>query len=302
MPATRQAFDKVIAPGMFKAYADEYDALPAMYPGFFNVDDTERAYETIVVTTGLGTTPTKPETQRVAMDIPLQVGTVVMRVTTYGMGYQVSKELMDDDLYNVVGQPASRFLAQSGRDTEERQAWAMVNGAFTTTTSYDQVSICNTAHPLKGGGTYGNRPNPDVALGFTALQASLERHQLMLNERSLKIRQSPDCLLVPVQLQWLANEILNSSQKPFTADNTSNVLASGKIGLKPMVSEFLTSTTAWWTVVTTGRAKHKLMFFWREKPNFDKDYDKSARVAVFLNFFRFGTAAFDWRGIDGSTG
>lgn len=302
MPATRQAFDKVIAPGLYKAYADEYDALPARYVDVFNVTDTEKAYEKITVTTGLGTTPRKPETQRAAMDIPLQVGQVTMTVASFGMGYQVSKELMDDDLYNVVGQPASRFLAQSGRDTEERQAWAMLNTAFTTQQSYDAASICNTAHALKGGSTYGNRPNPDAALSFTSLQASLERHMLMVNERSLKIRQAPSRLIVPIQLSWLADEILDSSQKPFTADNTTNVLAKGKVGLTAYASEFLTSTTAWWTVCTEGRSKHKLMFFWREKPNFDKDYDKTARVAIFLNFFRFGTAAFDWRGIDGSTG
>jgi hypothetical protein len=33
----------------------------------------------------------------------------------------------------------------------------------------------------------------------------------------------------------------------------------------------------------------------------DRDYDKKARVAQLFNFFRFGTVAFDWRGIDGST-
>lgn len=302
MPALRQSFDKVIAPGLFKAYADEYDALPASYPDFFQVDDTQRSYEDIVVTTGLGTTPIKPESVNVSMDIPLQVGTVRMIVTGYGLGYQVSKELMDDDLYNVVGQPASRFLAQSGRDTEERQAWAMLNGAFTTVKSYDALSIINTAHALKGGGTYGNRPSADTGLGFTALQASLERHQLMVNERGLRVRQTPSQLVVPVQLQWLANEILGSAEKPFTTDNTINVLSSGKIGLTPMVSPYLTSTTAWWTAVTSGKSRHKLMFFWREKPNFDKDYDKVARVASFMNFFRFGTAAFDWRGLDGSTG
>lgn len=302
MPAVRQQFDKVIAPGLFKVYADEYDSLPASYPDIFNVDDTDRAYEDIAVTSGLGTTPIKPETQEVAMDIPLPVGTVRMIITTYGLGYQVSKELMDDDLYNVVGQPASRFLAQSGRDTEERQAWALLNGSFTTVQAYDGVSIVNTAHTLKGGGTYGNRPSPDQGLGFTSLQASLERHMLMVNERGLRIRQSPSTLVVPVQLSWLANEILGSDQKPFTSDNTTNVLGNGKSGLRVVSSPYLTSTTAWWTLVTEGKSKHKLMFFWREKPNFDKDYDKTARVAVFLNFFRFGTAAFDWRGIDGSTG
>lgn len=296
MPAVRQAFDKVIAPGLYKAYADEYDALEARYPDVFHVTDTERAFEEVAITTGLATTPIKPESMDVIMDVPLQVGTVRMVVTGYGLGYEVSKELMDDDLYNVVGQPASRFLAQSGRDTEERQAWALLNGSFTTTTSYDAVSICNTAHTLKGGGTYANRPSSAQALSFTSLQASLERHKLMVNERNLKVRQRPEKLVVPIQLGWLADEILGSSQKPQTADNTTNVLAAGKVGLSKFECEYLTSTTAWWTI----SPKHKLMFFWREKPNFDKDYDKKARCAFFMNFFRFGTAAFDWRGVDGS--
>lgn len=296
MPATRQGFDKVIAPGLYRAYADEYEALEARYTEVFHVTDTERAYEDIVVTTGLGTTPIKPESQDVAFDIPLQVGTVRMIITSYGLGYEVSQELMDDDLYNVVGQPASRFLAQSGRDTEERQAWALLNGAFTTTKSFDNVSILNTAHPLKGGGTYANRPASAQALSFTSLQASLERHKLMVNERNLRIRQRPDKLVVPIQLGWLADEILGSQLKPQTADNTTNVLSSGKIGVTKYESEYLTSTTAWFTI----GMKHKLMFFWREKPNFDKDYDKKARCAFFMNFFRFGTAAFDWRNTDGS--
>lgn len=300
MPATRGAFDKFIAPGLYAAYRDEYESLPAMYPDVLNVETTSRAYEDIAVTSGLGTTPLKPELQNVAMDQPLQVGSVRMVVTTYGLGYELGKEVMDDDLYGVVGQPASRLLAQSGRDTEERMAWALLNGAFTTTKAYDGVSIVNTAHPLKGGGTYANRPAVDEELSFSALQASLERHQLMLNERGLKIRQTPVQLIVPTQLQWLADEILNSSQKPFTSDNTTNVMAGGKIGITPYTTPYLTSTTAWFTIVAKG--KHRLMFFWREKPNMDNDYDKKARIASFMNFFRFGTAAFDWRGIDGSTG
>lgn len=296
----RGAFDKFLAPGLYAAYADEYDSLPAMYPDIFNVVSTQRAYEEIAVSTGLGTTPIKPELQNVAMDTPMQVGSVRMVVTTFGLGYEIGKELADDDLYGVVGKPASRFLANSGRDTEERMAWALLNGAFSTTKSYDGLSIVNTAHVLKGGGTYANQPSADGALGFSSLQASLERHQLMVNERGLKIRQTPVTLLVPTQLQWLADEILNSSQKPFTSDNTTNVLAGGKIGLKPYSCPYMTSTTAWFTLVP--KAKHKLMFFWREKPNMARAFDEKARVASFMNFFRFGTAAFDWRGIDGSSG
>lgn len=298
MPVVRGAFDRIIAPGLFAAYVNEYEQLPATYPDLFKIDSTGRAYEDILVTSGLGTTPVKPEAVDVATDRPVQVGTVRMTIISYGLGYELSQEVMDDDLYNVVGRPASQLLAQSGRDTEERQAWALLNGSFTTTKSYDAVSVVNTAHQLANGSTYANAPAAAQALSFTALQASLERQMLMVNERGLRIRQVPNKLVVPVQLSWIANEILGATFKPYTADNTPNVLSSQRIGLTPVTSPYLTSTTAWWTVSPT----HKLMFFWRQKPEMDKDYDRKARVASFFNFFRFGTAAFDWRGVDGTTG
>ena len=298
MPAVRGAFDKFIAPGLYRAYVDEYESLGSYYDELVHVTTTERAYEDVSATTGLGTTPVKPEAVDVAMDRPLPVGNVRMTIVSYGLGYEISQELMDDDLYGVVGKPASRFLAQSGRDTEERQGHALLNGSFTTTKSYDGVSIVNTAHPLAGSGTYANAPASPQALSFTAIQASLERHMLMVNERGLKIRTTPNKLVVPIQLSWLADEIFQSDKKPFTSDNTTNVLGRGKTGLTSWSSPYLTSTTAWWTLSNS----HKMYFFWRKRPQMDRDYDKRARVAAFMNFFRFGTAAFDWRGVDGSTG
>ena len=298
MPATRGAFDKVVAPGALDAFADEYDQLAAEYPEVFNISTTQRAFEEVIVTTGLGTMPTKPEGEKVMLDRPLQVGSVKMVILSYGLGYGVSHELMEDDLYNVVSDPASRFLAQSQRDAEERVAWSVLNLAPTTQQAYDGVSLIHAAHPLKGGGTASNRPGTDAALSFTTLQASVERFRKLVNERSLKIKVTPDKVVVPVELQWLIDEILGSSQKPFEASNTTNVMAGGKVGLTSFSSVFLSSATAWFVLAR----KHKMDFFWREKPNMDRDYDKLARIAYFMNFSRFGTVAWDWRGVDGSTG
>lgn len=299
MAVTRGALDRVITPGFYKVYNDEYEELPSTYDQVFKVDTTGRAYLDIAVNAGLGTTPVKPESVDIAMDRPLQVGTVRMTIVSYGLGFELSQELIDDALYDIVGMPASRELASSGRDTEERMAWGLLNGSFTTVKSYDNLSVVNAAHVLAGSGsTYGNAPAAAQALSFTALQASLERQMLMVNERGLKRRQVPNKLIVPVQLSWIADEILGASNKPYTSDNTPNVLAGGRIGLTPVTSPYLTSTTAWWTMAPN----HKLMFFWRQRPIFDKDYDKKARVASFFSFFRFGTVAWDWRGVDGSTG
>jgi hypothetical protein len=298
MAAVRGAFDKVIAPGAYAAYADEYESLPAYYSDILKVESTERAYEDFIITAGLGTTPIKPESVTVALDRPFQVGSVRLTITSYGLGYEVSKELMDDDLYGVVADPASRFLATSQRDTEERQGAAVFNLAFTTQQAYDGVSLINVAHPLIAGGTASNRPATAQALGFTSLQASIERSRNLVNERGLRIRVQPQKLIVPIPLEWLAEEILLSSKKPHEASNTENVLSASRIGLSRFTWPYLTSPTAWFTLAE----KHKLMFFWREKPNMDRDFDKKARVAIFMNFSRFGTVTPDWRGLDGSTG
>src|SRR5258708_9360650 len=101
MAAIRGSFDRVIAQGAFAAYADEYEQLGSYYPDLINVLTTEKAYEDFIITSGLGTTPTKPEAQVVALDRPFQVGTVRLTVTTFGLGYALSKELADDDLYGV---------------------------------------------------------------------------------------------------------------------------------------------------------------------------------------------------------
>lgn len=294
----REDYADWLAPGAYASYEDEYDHLPASYPDVFNILSTKRAFEDVLISTGLGTTPRKYESQDVAMDQPQPVGKVRLSILGYGLGYEVSHEFMQDNLYGVVTDDGSRMLSQSGRDTEERQTWAMLNLSFTTQGSYDGQPIVSTVHPLRGGGVYANKPAAPDALSFTGLQASLERHMLMINERGLRLRQVPNKLIVPVQLSWLANELLGSKMKPFEASNTDNVLNSGRIGLSIISSPFLTSTTAWWTLTQ----KHRMNFFWREKPNMDKDYDKKARVAMFMNFFRFGTVVFDWRGLDGTTG
>lgn len=300
MPVVRGAFDKVIAPGALKAFTDEYGQLPAIYPEFMNVAATERAFEEVIITTGLATTPTKPESEEVAMDVPIQIGSLKMTILSYGLGYEVSHEMMADDLYGAVSDPASRFLAASQRDVEERIAHGPLNNAFTTQESYDGVSVINTTHTQNSGTVLANRPASAQALSFTALQASVERFRKLTTERDLKIKMRPTETWVPIELRWLLDEILGSSQKPFTAENTMNVMAGGKVGLTAHDSEYLTSATAWFNFAP--KAKHQFHFFWRERPNMGRSFDDKTRDAAFMNFSRFGVVVWDWRGVDGSTG
>ncbi|NIN68898.1 MAG: hypothetical protein GTO63_30265 [Anaerolineae bacterium] len=298
MVVVQGAFNEALRPGFLDAFADEYPGLPAVYPSLVPVISSQRAFEEWLITTGLGTTPEKPEGEPTPMDRPLQVGTVKVRHTSYGLGYGVSHEAMINDLYGVIVDPSARFLAQSQRDVEERKAHAIFNLAATTQQAFDGVSLINSAHPLAGGGTQANRPATDEALSVGALQASRERFRKLVNERGIRIRYRAEKLLVPPELEQRAEEILLSPMKPFTANNEINV--ANRMGLTHEVSEYLTSATAWFNLA--ARQRLRFFFVWRERPTQSDDFDKKKRIAEFFNHSIFSLVSVDYRGIDGSTG
>jgi phage major head subunit gpT-like protein len=298
MPAVRGAFNKEIAPGARKAFADEYKELPAEYTDIFNIETSSKAYEEDLVATGLGVAVEKPETVEVALDVPKHRGSVKYTHLTYGLGYEVSQELVEDDLYGVVTKPSSKYLARSLREAEETLAFNVINLAATTQQAYDGVSLLNASHPIVGGGTLANRPAADVDLSITALQQSVERYMSLTTDRGIKIVMQPAILAVPIQNFWLANEILRSEFKPFTANNEINVLR--QMGMTPVEFRHITDTDSWYTIAPKGQ--HKLNFFWRRKPQFDDDYDKKRQIALMMITARFIAGVTDWRGIDGSIG
>jgi hypothetical protein len=298
MPVVQGAFNLLLRPGARRAYADEYEQLPLIYPAVLPVETSQRAIEEWIITTGLGTMPEKPEASEVALDKPRQIAKVKVVHTSYGIGFEVSHEMMINDLYDVVSTPSARFLAQSQRDTEERVAHAIFNNAFTTVQAYDGVSLCNSAHVLSDGTTLANRPSPDQALSVAAIQAAFERFRNLRTERGLRIRMRPEVLFVPPQLEWRAKELLRSQFKPFTANNEINPIAD--LGLRIESSEYLTSPTAWFLLA--GKQRLRIFFIWRERPNLRDTFNEKTRVATFMNFSIFSTAVIDYRGIDGSTG
>lgn len=298
MPAVSGAFNEALRPGFRRAFADDYEQLPLIYAAVLPVDSSRRAFEEWLVTTGLGTMPEKPEAEDVALDKPIQIAKVKVAHTSYGLGYEVSHEMMINDLYGLVNEPSARFLAASQRDVEERKAHAIFNLAFTTQQAYDGVSLLNATHTLADGTTLANRPSPDQALSVAALQASVERFRALKTERGLRVRFRPEVLFVPPQLEWRAWELTGSQFKPFTANNEINPVA--RLGLRVESSEYLTSATAWF--VLAGRQRLRAWLVWREKPNLRDTFNEKARVATMMNFSIFSTVVVDYRGFDGSTG
>lgn len=295
MPAVRGAFSQLLATGLFSVIYEDLEMHAEEYSQIFNVYPTTKAYEEDQLVAGLGTVPTKLEGEAIKQDNPIQGGSVRYTPGGYGLGFQVTREMWDDDQYGIMKKVSTDF-AGSIRQTVEVAAAAILVNSFTSTTTIDGGTLIGT-HNLLGGGTYSNASATNMAFSDTGLQEQILIFEKMVNERGILKRAVPETVLLPVDQQFKAQEILHSSYKPYTGTNEINSV-QGRV--TPMCNHYLTSTTAFWLL--SRRQAHTLKFFWRTQPEFDSQDDFHTKGASYNVFFRFGCGVTYWHGITGSPG
>ncbi len=307
MTVVREQFDSLLRPGARKVFVDDYNELPAIYPGIFNVDTSGQAYEDELVVTGLPIAVKRPEGAPIAMDRPKFRGRVRYIHTGFGLGYEITREAVEDDVYGVLNSKGAANLARSMRESEEVTAHAVINNGFSTVLTYDGLSLVNVAHTGVGALTFTNRASPDVDLSTTALKGSLERFFDLRTDRDLKISLMPTMLLVPFQNWFTALEILQTQVVTTTlaTDGIESLEASNVIsrqGLAPLKSQYLTDSNAWWTIINKNSRSYPLQYYWRSKPQDVSGFEGREQIAWFGILARNSAGATDWRGIDGSSG
>jgi hypothetical protein len=295
MAATRGQFSQLLAAGLFSVIYEDLAMHPEEYPEVYNVYPTTKAYEEDQLVAGLGAVPTKPEGEAIKMDDPIQGGSLRYQPVSYGMGFQVTREMWDDDQYGIMRKVSTDF-GGSIRQTLETNAVAIIQGAFTTTKTIDGGTLCGT-HNLLGGGTYTNQSATNAAFSVTGLQEAVLVFEKMVNERGLLKRMIPAHCLLPVDLQFKAGEILHSSYKPYTGTNEINVM-QGR--LAPLFNHYFTSTTNFF--VLGEKRDHTLKFYWRIQPEFDSQDDFMTKGASYSVYFRFIPGVTYWHGFYGSPG
>lgn len=308
MAIVRGQWDKFLRPGAKSVLFDDYAELPSVYSQVFNIDTSGKAFEDDLVATGLPIAVSKPEGEPIAMDRPKYRGRVRYIHSGYGLGYEITEEAVEDNLYKSLTSQGSTNLARSMRAAEETTAANVLNNGFTSVNSYDGDTLFNASHTLVGSSTLANRPSTDVDLSVSALKASLERYFNLQTDRGLKIKLMPKFLVVNHNNWWTAQEILGT--KVITGAESGGEIASitsaeaanvvTQMGLVPVMWNYITDDDAWYVLAPKG--KHSLKFYWRRKPKFVSGTDERAGIAWFGVTGRWVAGATDWRGADGSTG
>ena len=304
MAISRAQLAKELEPGLNSLFGMSYDSYDQEYADIFVMEDSQRAFEEEVLITGFGGAPTKTEGGGVAFDNANESFSARYTHDTVALAFALTEEAVEDNLYDSLGKRYVKALAKSMAHTKEVKGADVLNNAFSSSfTGGDGVSLINTSHPLAGGGTAANRATTMADLNETSLEAALIDISTFTDDRGLTISVQATKLVVPPQLTFVADRILNSPGRSGTADNDINAIRN--TGVLPggyTVNHYLSDPDAFFLLTTVTESGEGLKGFQRTAMETSMEPDFTTGNIRYKARERYSFGFSDWRGIYGSQG
>ena len=297
---TSGAHPAALWPGVHAFTMAEYDKHPVEYSMIFDVEKSKMAYEEDVETSGFGLAQIKPEGEATKYDSHSQGFTKRYTHVAYSLGWVVTKEERDDNLYKRNAFKRSKALTFSFRTTKEIIGANILNRGFNPAfVGGDSQALFSAAHP-----TLSAPQSNTLAVAADLSEASLEDMLIDIeqaeNSRGLKIALRGQKLVISPSEVFNAERILKSNLRSGTDFNDVNAIKS--MGLLPggiCVNHYLTDPDAFF--ITTN-APNGLTCFNRQGFSFTRDNDFDTDNAKAKGYERYSFGWTDWRGVWGSPG
>lgn len=294
------SFAKALWPGVNAWYGKAYSEYPVEYTALFDKYTSNKAWEEDVGISSFGLAVQKGEGAPITYDNERQAFVTRYQHVTFALGFIITREMMEDDQYDVVGQRKAQGLAFSMRQTKEIVGANVYNRAFNGSfTGGDGVAMIANNHPNIAGGTQSNIIGTASDLSEAALEQACIDIAGFTNDRGLLIAVRPDSLIIPRQLMFEAKRILHSDGRVGSDLNDLNALKTMGMIPKIVTNHYLTDPDAWF--IRTN-VPHGMKYFERRADSFDMDNDFDTENAKFKATSRYSFGWTDWRGIYGSAG
>lgn len=294
--AISEQWAELLEPGLRSIFDKQKDAIIAesRIPTLFNVIGSTKAAEHFLGVGGFGDWNAYDGV--IEYDDNAQGYKTTLTHEEYTKGFKVGRKLVDDDQYSVIN-PQPRGLALSATRTREKHAASVFNNAFSG--SYlggDSVALCGS-HPYSPVDATTHSNAGSSALSYDVVVATKKLMRLFVDDRGEMITVMPQLLLVPPELEDTAWTIVNSMNKPGTANNDANYVASQ--GWQVLVWDYLTDANNWF-MIDTAMAKLHLMWLDRVPLEFTMDPTSDFNLeAKFRGYMRYSYGWSDWPWIYG---
>lgn len=240
---------------------------------------------------------------RVEYDSMTQGYDTQMTYVEFASGIQVTRQLFDDDQFNVMDRKPSG-LATAAQRTRQKHAARPFNNAFSVDNYFfnatEGVATCSASHttPAAGVSTATGFSNITTsALSATAVAAARINFVKFRDDRGNRMDVMPDEILIPPDLYETGYEIIQSSGKVDSANNNRNVHEGS---YKLVEWNYLTDTNNWFLMDSSGR-KENLIWSDRVPIEFAYAEDLDTIIAKWRGYMRYANAVPDWRWILGGS-
>ena len=303
MAISRSQLLKELLPGLNALFGMEYARYGEEHKEIYETESSERSFEEETKLAGFAAAPVKNEGAAIAYDNAQEAWTARYSHETIAMGFSITEEAMEDNLYDSLSARYTKALARAMAYTKQVKAAAILNTGFTGSgnpTYGDGQVLFSTAHPLVSGGVNSNRPATMADLNETSLENAVIQIAAWTDERGLLIAAKPRKLIVPPALQFVATRLLETSLRVGTTDNDINALKNnGSVPEGYTVNHWLTDNNAWFL---TTDVPNGLKHFVRTpmSTSMDGDFDTGNTRYKARERYSFGVS--DPLGIYGSSG
>ncbi len=234
-------FDRLLDRNIRKHFVQEYTSVPNPIGMLYDKQKSNLFQEEVA---GIGDFGQVGEfTDKINYTDIVQEFKTTIAHTEYAAGIQIRRKIMDDDQFRqIMLMPEQLGRAMAYR--RQQDGASLFNNAFSSNFTYgDSKALCASNHNAQSGSTTWSNTGT-TALSSSALSATrlLMRKFTSPNNKIISI--IPNLLLVPIDKEDTAIEILKTTGKVDSANNNINI---NKGRFDYIAWEFMTSTTAWFS-------------------------------------------------------
>jgi hypothetical protein len=300
MAVNLSAIKDLLLPGL-RGITGKYEQIPRQYDKLFLKHNSKMALERTAEMRYLGYAALKTEGAQTNFDNNAGERYIYNQEhLEIGLGYAITRKTIDDNLYKTQFAPSNLGLMESFNQTKEIYGANIFNTAQTYNSSVggDGVALCATNHPIDGG-TIANTPSTQVDLNeATLLNSMIAIRTNFRDQAGLKIYARGRKLIIPPQLEPVAQRLLKTELRPGTADNDVNAIAGTAGGLPEgyFVNDYLTSAYAWFLLTNIDG----LAYMERIPYEMDMQVDFTTDNLLVKGYERYSFGYYNWRAIYGN--
>ena len=300
MAISRAQLAKELEPGLNALFGLEYNRYENEHSEIFTEEASDRAFEEEVMLGGFSTAPVKSEGGAIQFDDAQETYTARYTHETIALAFSITEEAIEDNLYDRLASRYTKALARSMAQTKQIKAASILNNAFSSSSPIgDGAALCSSSHPSLSG-NQSNILSVASDLNETSLEQMLIDIAGITDERGLKVAIRGMKLIIPKELQFIAERVLNSNLRVGTADNDPNAIRNmGMLPQGAVVNHFLTDTDAFF-IMTDAPNGFKMFNRAAIKTAMEGDFDTGNMRFKARESYSFGVS--DWRSVFATPG